>query len=106
MKAAISAGVLGVGSTLAARNLACTSGILMISTTILEISDCSAAEVLGGAASANQPVDTSPGMPASALVGISGSVGARLVSSTARTFTLPSRNCGRAAATLPKNTST
>ncbi len=83
MKAAISAGVPGVGSTLAARNLACTSGILMISATALAISACSAGDVFGGAASPNQPVETSPGRPASAEVGISGSVGARLLSRTA-----------------------
>ena len=46
----------------------------MISTTALAISDASAGGVFGGAASANQPVDTKPGRPASAVVGISGSV--------------------------------
>src|SRR3954463_8889526 len=65
-KAAISAGLLPTGSTLAARNFACTSGILMVSTAALAISATSGDGVFGGAASANQPVDTRPGRPASA----------------------------------------
>ena len=64
MKAAISAGLLGVGSTLAVRNLACTSGMLRISTTALAISACSAGGVLGGATRPNQLVETNPGRPA------------------------------------------
>src|SRR3954469_1870085 len=92
MKAAISAGLLPIGSTLTARNRACTSGILMTATAASAISDASAVGVFGGAASANQPVDTSLGNPASAVVGISGSIGERWVSASARIFTLPSRN--------------
>src|SRR5262249_56868205 len=77
MKAAIWAGLLPMGSTLAARNLACTSGVLITSTVALAMSEANAGDVFGGAASANQPVDTSPGKPASAVVGISGSTGER-----------------------------
>src|SRR5215471_20025988 len=73
MKAAVSAGLLPIGSTLAARNFACTSGCLITSIAALAMSAASAGDVLGGAASANQPVETSPGNPASAVVGTSGS---------------------------------
>src|SRR5262245_49409859 len=96
MKVAISAGLLPIGSTLAARNLAWTSGALITSTAALAISAVNAGAVFGGAASANQPVDMRPGKPASAVVGISGSTGERRVSAIAKIFTLPSRE-GRAA---------
>src|SRR5216684_268623 len=55
------------------------------------IAETSAGGVLGGAASANQPVETSPGRPASAVVGISGSAGERWASQSARILTRPSR---------------
>src|SRR3954463_8703755 len=105
-KAAISAGLLPTGSTLAARNFACTSGILIVSPAALAISEPSGGGVFGGAASANQPVDTRPGSPASAVVGISGSMGERWVAPRARILTAPTRTGGPPAAMLPKNTST
>src|SRR5262249_8843801 len=89
MKAAISAGLLPIGSTLAVRNLACTCA-LITSTAALAISAVNAGAVFGGAASANQPVDTRPGKPASAVVGISGSTGERRGSANPQNFTPPS----------------
>src|SRR5262249_34109186 len=79
MKAAISAGLLPIGSTLAVRNLACTSGALITSTAALAISAVNAGAVFGGAASANPPGGPKPGKPASAVVGTSGSTGERRV---------------------------
>src|SRR5262249_8175039 len=77
MKAAISAGLLPMGSTLAARNLACTSVVLITSTAALATPEANAGDVFGGAATATQPVDTRPGKPASAGGGIPGSTGDR-----------------------------
>src|SRR5262245_20199585 len=106
MKAAISAGLLPMGSTLAARDLVCTSGALVTSTAAVAVAEANAGDVVGGAASANQPVATSPGKPASAVVGTAGSTGERRVSAIAKIFTLPSRNGGPPAAIFPKKTST
>src|SRR5262249_56626814 len=98
----MSAGLFPMGSPLAARTLACTSGVLITSPAAWPIREANAAAVFGGAASANQPVDTSPGKPASAVVGISGSTGERRLSASARIFTLPSRKGALAAAMFPK----
>src|SRR5262249_18901796 len=89
MKAAIPAGLLPMGSPLAARNLACTSGVLITSTAAVAMSEANAGDVFGGAASANQPVATSPGKPASAVVGISGSTGERRGAGNAQSFHPP-----------------
>src|SRR5262249_6595499 len=105
MKAAISAGLLPIGSTLAVRNLACTSSALITSTAALAISAVNAGAVFGGAASANQPVDTRPGKPASAVVGISGSTGERRGSANPHNLPPPPRERGAAAAGIAKQNS-
>src|SRR5262249_419359 len=89
MKSGSPAGLLPIGSTFAARNFACTSGVLITSTAALAMSEANAGAVFGGAASANQPVDTRPGKPASAVVGISGSTGERRGSAIPQNFTPP-----------------
>src|SRR5262249_47301629 len=57
-------------------------------------------------ASANQPVDTRPGKPASAVVGISGNTGERRGSGIAKIFTPPTREGGPPPAEFPKKTAT
>src|SRR5262249_56921294 len=80
-------------------------GVLITSAAALAMSEANAGAVFGGAASANQPVDTRPGKPASAVVGISGSTGERRGSANAKIFTLPSRKGGPPPARFPQKTS-
>ena len=118
MKAAISAGLLLMGSTLAARNLACTSVVLITSTAALATPEANAAPVL-------------PEIPTTAEAGLPGLVSTarhqfrgvliccprrsieshraeaasgRRVSAIAKIFTLPSRKGGPPAAIFPKKT--
>src|SRR5262249_7187928 len=60
MKAAISAGLLPIGSTLAVRNLACTSGALITSTATLAISAVNAGAVFGRGANPDPPGGMKP----------------------------------------------
>ena len=80
---AASAGVPIMGSSRRSRSFALTTGCCRISTTSRLMRAASAAGSAGGPTMANQVIERNPGNPDSAMVGMSGRVGARSSPATA-----------------------
>src|SRR5262245_49809533 len=94
MKAAISDGLLPTGSADSSASLLPTSGRASASRIASDSAAAIFGEVLGGATTPNQAMDTKPGK-VSAMAGTPASEATRFSLHTASALSLPARACGR-----------
>ena len=95
MNAAYCCGVLPTGSAPSSEIRLLTSGSLRMRAVSTESFPTIAFDVAAGATSPNHYTASSPGTPASMMVGMSGAPEARLAELTASARILPARTCGR-----------